>query len=118
MEIFMMFLTFYYAFIFVVVGFPGTLVIGLCEEVFDFEECLRNKHDFVRCVLMYQYAVAIILDMYGINKVGISIVEILTTLSVWFLNIIIFAILCFLFVLKGICYLFWIIFRKKDDAQC
>lgn len=115
MEIFLAILMIYYCFIFVMVGFPGTLAIGLCEEVFDFEECLSNRRDFFRCIFMYQYAVAILLDMYEINKVGIFIAEVLTTFSVWFLNIIVFIILVFLVILKGICYLFWLIFRKRDD---
>lgn len=107
----------YYTFILVFVGALGSLAISLSCEVYEMEDCLKNKKDFIHCIFMYQYAFAILLDMYGINKIGVFIAEILTTFSVWFLNVIVFAILCFLFALKMICYLFWILFRKRDERN-
>lgn len=117
LENFLGILAVYYMFVFASVGVVGGLAISLCGEVYEMEDCLKNKKDFIHCILMYEYAVAILLDEYGINKAGIVIVEILTILSVWFLNVLVFAILCFLLLLKGICYLFWIAFRKRDDGN-
>lgn len=117
MEIFLSVLAIYYLFVFVLVGVAGSLAISLSGEIYEMDDCLKNKKDFIHCIFMYQYAAAILLDLYGINRAGIVIVEILTTFSVWFLNVLIFAILCFLLILKGICYLFLLIFRKKDDEN-
>ncbi len=116
MENFLLVLGVYYVFVLIFVGFIGSLLIS-AEDICEIEDCLKNKQDFIRCIFMYQYTVAILLDEYGINKVGIVIVEILTTFSVWFLNVLIFAVLCFGLLLKGIGYLFWLVFRKRDDEN-
>jgi len=58
---------------------------------------------------MYQLQVKAFLED-EINIVGMVILEILTTLSVWFLNIAVFFILLFYLPIKGICYGFWLIF--------
>lgn len=117
MKNFLSLLAVYYMFVFVFVGVMGSLAISLCGEVYEMEDCLKNKEDFIHCIFMYQYVVAILLGDYGINKAGIAVAEILTALSVWFLNIMIFAWLCFELLLKGIFYLFWLIFRKRDDEN-
>lgn len=103
----------YYAVIFVAVGIIGTLIIALTDEIFRLDDVLLNKKDFVKCIFMYQVAIKMLLE-YDINTAGILILEILTTLSVWFLNIIVFAILVVCLILKGIGYGFWPIFRKKE----
>lgn len=116
MEIFFGILVFYYLVAFVFVGWIGSIVILSMEEVLDSDEILSNPKDFFHCVFMYQLQMKVFLEDY-INVAGIVIVEILTTLSVWFLNIGIFFMLLFCLLLKGICYGFWLIFRKRNDDE-
>lgn len=116
MEIFFGILVFYYLMIFIFVGWMGSIAILSMEEVLDSDEILSNQNEFFRCVFMYQLQMKVFLEDY-INVVGIVIVEILTTLSVWFLNIGIFAILLFCLMIKGICYGFWLIFRKRNNDE-
>lgn len=116
MEIFFRILVFYYLMIFIFVGWMGSIVILSMEEVLDSDEILSNPKDFFRCVFMYQIQIKVFLEDC-INVAGIVIVEILTTLSVWFLNIGIFAILLFCLMIKGIFYGFWLIFRKRNNDE-
>lgn len=116
MEIFFGILVSYYLVVFVSVGWIGSIVILSMEEVLDSDEILSNPKDFFRCVFMYQLQTKVFLEDY-INVVGIVIVEILATLSVWFLNIGIFFIFLFCLLLKGICYGFWMIFRKRNNDE-
>lgn len=101
-----------YIFINLLVGALGSLVISVSDETYEMDLVLTDKNEFVRCIFMYQFAVYELLKD-EINKTGIIILEILTTLSVVFLNVFIFAIIIFLFAIKMICYLFWIAFRKR-----
>lgn len=113
MEIFFGILVFYYLIVFIFVGWMGSIAILSTGEVLDSDEILSNLKDFFRCIFMYQLQMKVLLDDY-ISTAGIVIVEILTTLSVWFLNIRIFFILLLCLLVKGICYGFWLIFRKKN----
>lgn len=113
METIVNILTVYYTLVFTIVGVCGSLAIAFLEEVYDSDCCLSNKEDFIHCIFMYQFAIKYLLED-EINIVGMAILEILTTLSVWFLNIGIFLILLFCLLIKGICYGFWLIFRKKS----
>lgn len=106
----------YYAIVFVIVGILGSLLFNIDGDIFNEEEILKNKSDFIKCVFMYQLRVWISLND-EINIIGMVILEILTTLSVWFLNIGIFLILLFCLLLKGACYGFWLIFRKKNNNK-
>lgn len=106
----------YYAIVFVVVGILGSLLFNIDGDIFNEEEILKNKSDFIKCVFMYQLRVWISLND-EINIIGMAILEILTTLSVWFLNIGIFFILLFCLLIKGVCYGFWLIFTKKSNDE-
>lgn len=116
MEIFFRILVSYYLVVFVFVGWIGSIVILSMEEVLDSDEILSNPKDFFRCVFMYQLQMKVFLEDY-INAVGIVIVEILTTLSVWFLNVGVFLLLLFCLLIKGVCYGFWLIFRKRNNDE-
>lgn len=109
-------LALYYTFALVFIGVLASLAISISGEVYEMDECLKNRKDFINCIFMYQVAVKMLLESYGINIAGIIILEIITTLSVWFLNVFIFIILCVLLILKLICYLFWICFRKRGES--
>ena len=95
------------------VGVWGSLIIYLDESVFDDNNILSNKHEFIKCVFMYQVALYQFLRE-EINVCGIVILEILITASVWFLNIMVFGILIIILILKVICHMFYIVFRKRN----
>lgn len=102
----------YYA----IVGILGILFFDIDRDIFNEKEVLKTKSDFIKCVFMYQLKVWISLND-KINIIGMAILEILTTLSVWFLNIGIFFILLFCLLIKAACYGFWLIFRKRNDDE-
>lgn len=116
MKIFFGILVLYYLMIFIFVGWMGSIAILSMEEVLDSDEILSNPKDFFHCVFMYQLQMKAFIEDY-INVAGIVIVEILTTLSVWFLNIGIFFIILLCLLVKGFCYGFWLIFRKKNNDE-
>lgn len=95
------------------VGVFGSLAIALDGTVFEESSILTDKFEFIKCVFMYQ-VVAYRFLSEEINFSGIIILETLITASVWFLNIIVFGTLIIVLILKVICYLFWIVFRKKN----
>ncbi len=102
---------FYYTLVLI----PGLLIslfISLTDYVYDMEQVLISKKHFIRCVFMYQVAVWKRLSE-EINSVGMIILEVLTTLSIWVLNIFIFLILLALLIFKIICLLFYAVFKKK-----
>ena len=94
----------YYLFCFVLIGIGGSLVLTS-----DFDELFENK---LKLIFMYQYALYKITED-KLNLVGIIILEILLTLSVWFLNVLIFVILCIWYVISAIWNLFYFIFKKR-----
>ena len=102
----------YYTFVFIIVGFIGSSILSISETVYNLDEVLTSKQQFIRCIFMYQVAIWELLSE-DINIIGMMILEILTTLSVWFLNILVFLILVILLLLKGICFLFYILFKKR-----
>ena len=106
----------YYILIGIIVGVMGSLAISISDEIYEMDLVLTDKEEFVRCVFMYQFTVYELLKD-EIKKTGIIILEILTTLNVWFLNIFIFVIVGCLWIIKLICYLFWLIFRKREDEN-
>lgn len=102
----------YYTFVFIIVGFIGSFALSISEEVYNIDEVLTSKRQFIRCIFMYQVAIWELLSE-DINIIGMLILEILTTLSVWFLNILVFLILIVLLILKGVCFSFYMIFKKR-----
>lgn len=94
----------YYLFIFLFVGVLSSIVIALeWDDLFE--------HKFV-LIFMYQYAIYA-LTKDRLNIVGIIILEILATASVWFLNVIIFICVCFYYIVWAICRLFYLFFKKR-----
>lgn len=106
----------YYYFVAVAVGVIGSLCIVCSDEIFKTDLVLTDKNEFVRCIFMYQFTVYMLVED-EINMAGIIILEVLTTLSVWFLNILILVIIVFLWIVKAICHLCWIIFRKSEGEE-
>ena len=94
----------YYFFVFLLVGIAGSIT-----AMSDFDVMSGNK---LKLIFMYQYMVYE-LAKEDLNIVGIIILEIFTTFSVWFLNIIIFIIVCLYYMLLAICKLFYFIFKKR-----
>lgn len=103
----------YYAFIIIFVGILASLLITVSDkEIYDIHKVFVSKSQFFKCVFMYQISVWEWLSK-DINLAGMIILEILTTLSVWFLNLFILLFLVMILILKYICLLFCIIFKKK-----
>lgn len=93
----------YYLFVLVIVG------LGCSLTLINDDLLHGNK---LKLIFMYQYAVYQ-LTKDELNKIGILILEIITTLSVWFLNIIIFVIMCMWYILSAIWDLFYFCFKKR-----
>ena len=93
----------YYLFVFIFVGIGASL--SLMDEVL-YE---RNK---LKLIFMYQYAVYQ-LSKDKLNAAGILILETITTLSVWFLNVLIIVFMCLWYILSGIWNLFYWCFKKR-----
>ena len=94
----------YYLFVFVLVGIGASLHLldtGLLYE--------KNK---LKLIFMYQYAVYQ-LAKDNLNAAGILILEIITTFSVWFLNILILVFMCLWYILSAIWDLFYFCFKKR-----
>ena len=101
---FLSILQLYYLFVFVFVGIGATLHLldaGLLYE--------KNK---LKLIFMYQYAVYQ-LCKDKLNAAGILILETITTLSVWFLNILIIVCMCLWCILSGMWDLFYFCFKKR-----
>lgn len=94
----------YYSFVLVLVGVIGSLTI-----LADFDILEEN---LLKIIFMYQYVVYE-LSKENLNIFGIIILEIITTFSVWFLNILIVVAICVYYVLWTVCKLFYFIFRKR-----
>lgn len=95
------------------VGILGSLVINIDGTVYEDTYILTDIHEFIKCVFMYQIGAYQFLKE-EINTIGIVILEILITASVWFLNVIIFVLLIAILILKTMCHLFWLVFRKRN----
>ena len=102
----------YYTFVFIIVGFIGSFTLSISGEVYNIDEVLTSKQQFIKCIFMYQVAIWESLSE-DINIIGMMILEILTTLSVWFLNVLVFLILIVLLILKCVCFSFYMIFEKR-----
>lgn len=94
----------YYLFIFIMVGVIGSLLIMLN---YDIE--LDNP---LKYIFMYQYVVYDLVKD-SINVIGIILLEIFVTFSVWFLNIIIAMIIIVMYIFCAIYRLFFFIFKKR-----
>ena len=95
----------YYLFVFVFVGIGASL--SLLDEGLLYE---KNK---LKIIFMYQYTVYQ-LAKDDLNAAGILILEIITTLSVWFLNILILVFMCLWYILSGMWGLFYFCFKKRN----
>lgn len=102
----------YYTFVFIIVGFIGSFTLSISGEVYNIDEVLTSKQQFIKCIFMYQVAIWESLSE-DINIIGMMILEILTTLSVWLLNVLVFLILIVLLILKCVCFSFYMIFEKR-----
>lgn len=116
MKILLNIIAIYYVIVFFLIGMAGTLSILMEEYVFDIDNVFSDINDFICCILMYQVSVYEYLKD-DINMCGIIILEIFTTFSVWFLNIIVLAMLCLVLVIKSMCHCFYVVFRKKPNEH-
>lgn len=101
-------LMFYYLMVLIFVGIGGTLAITSDTYVIS-DDC---KVNLLKFIFMYQYAVYKLTED-DFNIAGIILLELLTTLSVWFLNIAIVILICAYYVVMFICKLFYFVFRKR-----
>ena len=73
---------------------------------------LLQEKNKLKLIFMYQYAVYQ-LAKDDLNAAGILILETITTLSVWFLNILILVFMCLWYIFSAIWDLFYFIFKKR-----
>ena len=104
LEFFIEGLKLYYNIILILVGIFGSLWIYV-----EYDTICRNK---LKLIFMYQYAVYRLAEE-NINLVGLIILEILTTFSVWFLNAIILIIICIYYILSTLRNVFCFLFKKR-----
>ena len=93
----------YYLFVCVFVG------IG-CSLLLIDEHALRGNK--LKLIFIYQYTVYE-LSKDHLNVAGILILETITTLSVWFLNILIIVFMCLWYILSGMWASFYFCFKKR-----
>lgn len=98
----------YYLMVFIFVGIGGSLAIADDRDIMPYS----GKVNHLKLTFMYQYAVYK-LAKDDISIAGIILLELLTTLSVWFLNILVLIVLCTYYIGLFICKLFYFIFRKR-----
>ena len=94
----------YYLFVLVIVGIGCSLIL-INDDLLH-----ENK---LKLIFVYQYAVYQ-LTKDELNKIGILILEIITTFSVWFLNILILIVMCAWYILSAVWDLFYFIFKKRE----
>lgn len=95
---------FYYLFVFIFVGIGVSLA-----AVGDFDILSQSG---LKQIFMYQYIVYKLASEH-LNLAGVIILEILTTLSVWFLNIMIFVVICVWYIFSSIWNAFYFVFKKR-----
>ena len=93
----------YYLFVLVIVG------IG-CSLILINDDLLHGNK--LKLIFVYQYTVYQ-LTKDELNKIGILILETITTFSVWFLNILILIVMCAWYILSAVWDLFYFIFKKR-----
>lgn len=102
------FLILYYLMVFIFVGIGGTITLMCDNYIIPYS----GKVNFLKLIFMYQYAVYKFAKD-DISIVGIILLELLTTLSVWFLNVLVLIVLCMYYIGLFICKVFYFIFRKR-----
>lgn len=102
------FLILYYVMVLVFVGIGGPLALADDRDIIPYS----GKVNHLKLIFMYQYAVYK-LAKDDISIAGIILIELLTTFSVWFLNVLVLIVLCTYYVGLFICKLFYFIFRKR-----
>lgn len=77
-------------------GFGILIYIDNNNEI---KEVFHSIKAFVKCVFMYQVLVWGLTNE-NLNKVGVIILELITTLAFWSMNVIIFFALCAIFIIR------------------
>lgn len=103
--------------VYLALSFIFAVCIGelIGDSVYKRDDCLCSAKEFFCCVFKWQ--VFVLGSKEYINKAGTIILEILTTLSVWHLNIIEFLFLCALEVVRLVVILFIKIFKKAGKGE-
>ena len=102
------FIMFYYIIVLVLVGIAGTLSIMDDRDIIPYS----GKVNYLRLIFMYQYTVYKLAKDH-ISIVGIILLELLTTFSVWFLNMTVLIGICIYYIGLFICRVFYFVFRKR-----
>lgn len=98
-----------------IVGFVVCLMICLLDGVYNTDYVLNDKFEFLKCV--FQLQVVTYQSKEYVNDLGVIILELLTTLLCWPLNVSVLVILLTLMVIKIFVWLFLKIFAKKDKEE-
>lgn len=106
-----MFYMVYLVFSAIFAGIAGGFSLALIE-FYDMDSCLTSTKEFFKCVFQWQVFV-LRADEY-VNKAGVIILEVLTTLSVWHLNLLVLLALLILEIIRVMVILFIKIFQKKE----
>ena len=107
-----MFYMVYLVFSAIFAGAIGGLVLAIIE-VYDMDSCLHSAKEFFKCV--FQWQVFVLRSGVYVNKTGVIVLEVLTTLSVWHLNLLALLALLILEIIRVMVILFIKVFRKKED---
>ena len=86
--------------------------VGICGSLLLLDEGLLYERNKLKIIFMYQYAVYQLAKDH-LNTAGILILEAITTLSVWFLNILILVFMFLWYILSAIWNLFYFCFKKR-----
>lgn len=98
-----------------IVGFIVCLIICLVEEVYNMDYVLNDKSEFLKCV--FQLQIVVFQSKEYVNNLGVVILEILTTLFFWPLNIMVLSILLGAMAIKFVVWIFLKIFGKKYKEE-
>lgn len=101
-------------FVFVFVGVAGSLAIALSDSVYDMDEVLTKKEEFLS--FAFQWQVAIYQLNNYIKPTGIWILIFLASIFVFPLNVLALEILCICELIRGIVWVFMKVFGKQTDS--
>lgn len=88
------------------------LWVGIVGTAFIMSECDVMSGSIFKLIFMYQCAIYES-TKDDLNIAGIIILEILTTMFVWFWNVIIFLLACIAYIFDAISDLFYFLFEKR-----
>ena len=109
-----MFYMVYLVFSTIFAGIAGGLMLALLE-FYDMGSCLHSVKEFFRCV--FQWQVFVLNSSEYVNRTGVIVLEVLTTLSVWHLNLLVLFVLLVLEIIRVMVILFVKIFKKKGRKR-